>query len=217
MSEMERRALAIEELRVAQPEGKPAVIEGYAAVFNSPAEIRDMQGSFIEVILPGAFRESLESGEDILALAHHDQRAVLGRRSAGTLELREDERGLFFRIHPPDTQPARDLLVNIARRDIKGASFGFNVRAGGDSWKTGEGWMPVRSLRSVRLLDVSPVAFPAYHSTHVEAAFRSLAEWRSSESGAAEEKTAEVQATERQALDAAESRARELILIQKSF
>ena len=58
---MERRAAT--ELRAA---GRR--LEGYAAVFNSPARI----GSFTESILPGAFRGSLDKRADILALVDHD-------------------------------------------------------------------------------------------------------------------------------------------------
>jgi HK97 family phage prohead protease len=123
------------------------------------------------VIRPGAFAESLASGEDVIARFEHTQ--ILGRLSNGTLRLTEDARGLRFEIDPPDTQAGRDLLALLKRRDVKGASFVFRVRPGGDSWRR-EGETMVRELRSVKLVEVSPVSIPAYPAT--EAAARSMSD-----------------------------------------
>ena len=83
---------------------------------------------------------------DPLALLQHMPHLVLGRRSAGTLRLAEDARGLAFEIDLPDTTAARDLAVSVARGDIKGASFAFTVPPGGDSWAT-HGDTVMRELR----------------------------------------------------------------------
>ena len=56
------------------------VLSGYAAVFGVDTKI----GGFTERIAPGAFKETLASGRDVLALADHDQRAVLGCMKTGT-------------------------------------------------------------------------------------------------------------------------------------
>jgi HK97 family phage prohead protease len=134
-------------------------LTGYIAKFNSPTTI----GSFTEVIRPGAFRASLTSGVDILALADHDTSKVLGRTRSGTLELREDNDGLAFTLQMPDTQAGRDLIALAERGDIGGASFGFNVRDGGDVWNGNN-----RELRAVNLAEVSIVsAWPAYQDTEI--------------------------------------------------
>src|SRR5690606_5179958 len=96
---MERRAAY--ELRVAGTRQAPR-LEGYAAVFDAPSE--DL-GGFVEYVRRGAFARSLKSNHaDPLALVHHMPHLVLGRRSAGTLKLEEDDRGLRFEIELPDTQ-----------------------------------------------------------------------------------------------------------------
>lgn len=134
-------------------------LTGYVARFDSEARI----GSFTEVIRRGAFRASLDSGADILALADHDPTRVLGRTRTGTLELREDDNGLAFSLALPDTQVGRDLAALAERGDLGGCSFGFVVPSGGDSW-TGDR----RELRSVTLQEVSVVqAWPAYANTEV--------------------------------------------------
>ena len=68
-------------------------IEGYFAVFNSIYEIAP---GMTESVKPGAFSRTL--GGDIRALTNHDTTLVLGRTKAHTLELREDEHGLWGKI-----------------------------------------------------------------------------------------------------------------------
>src|SRR3546814_12849922 len=81
-------------------------LSGYIAKFNSPTTI----GSFTEVIRPGAFRSSLQSGVDILALADHDASKVLGRTQSGTLTLTEDDAGLAFALDKIGTASCRERV-----------------------------------------------------------------------------------------------------------
>lgn len=166
----ERRYLPATDMQVEERADKPAMIVGYAAVFNTLSEeLRMGERAFREVIRPGAFAESLASGRDILARNEH--RSVLGRLANGTLRLIEDQRGLRYEIDPPDTTDGQNLVKQIRRRDITASSFAFKVPQGGDAWRR-EGDKLVRELRSVELIDVSPVAEPAYPATDV--ALRSL-------------------------------------------
>lgn len=156
----ERRTLPMTEIRAAG-DGK---ITGYAAVFNQQSEL--LYGSFREVIKPGAFGGTLTN--DVRALWNHDTAYVLGRNTAGTLALAEDERGLRVEITPPDTQWARDLMVSIKRGDISQMSFGFQVKK--DSWSsTQDDGTQVRTLEEINLHEVSVVTFPAYPQTTVTA------------------------------------------------
>lgn len=159
---MEVRTLPLEELRIKNLEEK-RYIEGHAAVFDSWSETLGGIFPFKEKVRKGAFSQTIEK-DDIRALFNHDPNYVLGRNKAGTLELKEDETGLYVRIIPPDTQAARDLITSIERGDINQMSFGFTVEE--EKWDTVEG-IDVRELRKVKLFDVSPVTFPAYPSTDV--------------------------------------------------
>lgn len=130
-------------------------LEGYAAIFHSEARI----GSFVETILPGAFRAALAG--DVLALLDHDSGKVLGRTRSGTLRLSEDTRGLAFSLDLPDTAAGRDALALAERGDLGGMSFGFNVPKGGESWN-GER----RTLSTIGLKEISIIsAWPAYPDT----------------------------------------------------
>lgn len=141
-------------------------IGGYAAVFNSPA---DIGGHWIEVIAPGAFAETLRSGGDVLALYSHELERLLGRRSSGTLRVVEDAKGLAVEIDLPDTSDGRDVAVLVERGDLKGMSFGFVVTH--DEWdETQE--PPRRTIHAVDLREVTVTATPAYEDT--ELGMRSL-------------------------------------------
>lgn len=141
--------------RGAALEGRQLV--GLAAPFNSPTAIAD----FREQIAPGAFTRSLASGTDVLALADHDTTRVLGRTSTGSLELRETERGLEYRLNLPDTTIGRDLRELAQRGDLGGVSFGFRVVR--ESWQD-----ELRTLQEVELHEISIVqAWPAYPTTTV--------------------------------------------------
>jgi len=170
---MEERRYTPDEAHLEDRDGKPPVITGYAAVFNSLSqELPLNEGrTFREVIRPGAFAEALTDGSDVLARFEHAQ--ILGRTKNGTLRLSEDHRGLRYAIDPPDTSLGRDVVTLIKRGDIPYSSFAFKVKKGGDSWNRQSGSL-VREIRAVVLIDVSPVAQPAYLSTDV--AVRSLIE-----------------------------------------
>ena len=179
---IERRVFSVEELRVVRNEDDPdrmPTIEGYAAVFNRFSE---NLGGFVEKIDPGAFAKALKTS-DARALFNHDVNYVLGRESSKTLELKEDNSGLYMRVHPPDTQLIRDMVIApIERGDIKEQSFGFMIAPNGDVWSGGErgSKIPTRTITEVsRIFDVSPVTFPAYPDTKV--AVRSLESWKEKE------------------------------------
>ena len=142
--------------------------EGYAAIFDSPSEPLP----FIERIKRGAFNRSLKQARnDIKLLWNHDTSAVLGSTRAGTLKLVEDNRGLKVTGTLPNTTMGRDAAVLLKRGDVDSMSFGFSVPSGGDSWNEDGS---ERVLKSVRLHEVSIVAFPAYTSTAGTTSVRGL-------------------------------------------
>ena len=144
-------------------EGLP-MIEGYAAIFNSRSEnLGGRYWEYYEVILPGAFVETIGQ-DDVVANFNHNSDLVLGRNTAETLSMREDDKGLFVEIDTPDTTYARDLVQSIERGDIKGMSFAFTIT---DSYWKVEDEIEVMYLEKVKLYDVSVVTHPAYRETSV--------------------------------------------------
>lgn len=191
---LERRHIKLDKLEVrAGADGVPTKIIGHAAVFNSPAEIGSR---FREQIMPGAFSASI-GADDVRALFNHDPNYVLGRNTAGTLRMTEDSIGLAIEVDPPDTQWARDLMVSIKRGDISQMSFGFCALE--ETWDYAEDGSATRTLKKVRLYDVSPVTFPAYDDTDV--AVRSLEQFRQAHPPAVKPDEAGFARTQRARLD----------------
>lgn len=141
-------------------EGTEPVIACYFAVFNSPTELWP---GCIEQIAPGAFASSM--GNDVRALIDHDTRLVLGRTSANTLTLREDENGLYgeIKINPQDSD-AMNLYARVQRGDVNQCSFGFEITH--EDYVVGaDGQTCTWTLRDLILYEVSVVTFPAYEAT----------------------------------------------------
>jgi len=155
----ERRWVPGEVRLVEGADGKPR-IEGYAALFNVWSE--DL-GGFREIVRPGTFDETVEI-DDIRALKNHDVNLLLGRNKSDTLELANDETGLYYRIAPGNQSYTTDLIESIERGDCDQSSFGFRTLS--DRWGTEEE-EHIRELLKVKLYDVSPVTFAAYPQTSV--------------------------------------------------
>ena len=87
-------------------------ISGYAAVFydgDERSEFGLWEGAK-ERILPGAFARAISERDDARALFNHEPDKLLGRVSAGTLQLREDNRGLHYSINLGNTTIAKDVV-----------------------------------------------------------------------------------------------------------
>lgn len=139
-------------------------ISGYFAVFNSNYQLNSWES---ESIAPGAFAESL--GGDVRALTNHDTTLVLGRNTAGTLQLREDSHGLWgdILINPKDLD-AVNLYERVKRGDVNQCSFGFRIGAEEADFRD-DGTVHWTITRVDPLYEVSVCTFPAYEATSVNA------------------------------------------------
>ena len=143
-------------------DGENLTIEGYFAVFNSNY---DLGWGMSESIAPGAFTDTL--ADDIRALINHDTTLVLGRTSAHTLEIRQDEHGLWGKIQiNPNDQDAMNLYARVQRGDVSQCSIGFDILDEETEYR-GEDvhW----TIKAVKLWEVSACTFPAYEETAIAA------------------------------------------------
>ena len=150
------------EVRITNNGEKPR-IEGHFAVFNSNYEI---EKGYSESIAPGAFTDELHA--DVRALIDHESRLVLGRTIAATLELREDERGLWggIDINPNDTE-AMNLYARVQRGDVSQCSIGFRIID--EEVEEREDGTVHWTIKKVKLYEVSCCTFPAYEETEISA------------------------------------------------
>lgn len=151
-------------------DGEDLYIEGYFAVFNS---IYDIGYGMSESIAPHAFDNTIS--DDVRALINHDTTLVLGRTSAHTLELRQDERGLWGKIAiNPNDSDAMNLYARVKRGDVTQCSFGFDIIS--EDTEFSENGDVHWTIREVKLYEVSCCTFPAYEETSISARTRDLEE-----------------------------------------
>lgn len=150
-------------------DGEDLFIEGYFAVFNSNY---DLGMGMSESIAPGAFTNTL--ADDIRALVNHDTTLVLGRTTAHTLEVRQDEHGLWGRIQiNPNDQDAMNLYARVQRGDVSQCSIGFDILDEETEYRGEEvHW----TIRDIKLYEVSACTFPAYEETAINARTKDLEE-----------------------------------------
>lgn len=151
------------EFRAEQQDGK-RFIEGYFAVFD---DVYEMWEGASESIDPHAFDGQLE--RDVRCLIDHDTRLVLGRTKSGTLELRVDGHGLWFRVEiNPDDTDAMNLYARVQRGDVSQCSFGFRILD--EEYRLDEATGNVHfTIKKVQLFEGSVVTFPAYGATEAGA------------------------------------------------
>lgn len=133
-----------------------------------------------ETIAKGAFRDSLASGSDVLALYQHDQnQPPLGRLKNGSLSIQDTDDGLYFTVRlNPAVQYHKDIHALVKDGSIDACSFAFIVNPDGDKWtnetdERGQSYI-LRTVRSAKLLDCSLVLTPAYGNGATSAQARNV-------------------------------------------
>lgn len=161
-------------------ETKTEVIEGIAAKVNDRTLIGSEKWGFYERIEPGAFDDVLK--DDIRCLFNHDSSLILSRTKSGTLEVFVDEDGnLAYRSQIPNRSYALDLKDALESGDVDGSSFAFYVDE--VKWRFADENddldLDERTITKFsRILDVSPVTYPAYPNASSGIIKRSLDEWQ---------------------------------------
>lgn len=128
----------------AVPEGKNLFIEGYAAIFN-------VEDSYNDIILPGAFSKAIsgKEGKRIRLCYQHDMDDVVGK----IVEMKEDERGLWFKAKISNTTLGRDLAELISDEAINEISIGYMAAV----WEMDD-IRNIRKLKEVKLYEISFVS-----------------------------------------------------------
>lgn len=133
--------LRIQEIKAAG-DGAWAV-SGYVSTYDL-----DLGG---DIIKPGAFTKTLQSGHRVKFLYSHDRAQVLGTASS----LREDEKGLFGEFRISRTRLGEDIHTLLKDGAIDSFSIGYLPDDYEVDKKTG-----VRTLTDISLLECSLVSLP---------------------------------------------------------
>ena len=162
---MEQRILSMKDVKTRE-EGDKRYLEGYFAVFGETYQVFD---GWTETIERGAFARYLASGKDVKVLWNHDTNIVLGSTGNGTASLREDEKGLYGSVEINENdQDAVNAYARIARGDVNGCSFGFDI-ARQEEWWDDDGVYHTKLTEIDPLYEVSACTFPAYKATSISA------------------------------------------------
>lgn len=202
-AEKETRLINIEDFTIERRDDGTdgLIVEGYAAVFNSTA---DIGGYFEETIAPTAF-DGADMRDVPLKYNHSDVVPILARTRNKSLTLTVDNKGLRIRAELLDTTDGVDMYKRIKAGLIDKMSFAFTVKQ--DEWKYIEGGLDRRTiLQFDRIFDVSVVDVPAYDETSIFA--------RSKEIADAAEKTLLENKAERAAKPKLSETAQKIILLQ---
>lgn len=137
------------------PEGKNMFVEGYAAVFGN-------EDSYNDIIEKGAFTKTIQGkeGKRIKLCLQHDMDDVVGKIE----ELREDEKGLWFKAKISNTTKGKDLAILIEDEAINEISIGYQSIV----WEVDE-VRNVRLLKEVKLYEISFVTRAANEQAVVTA------------------------------------------------
>lgn len=120
--------------------------EGYGAIFGNKDSVND-------IIAPGAFTETLKKDGLPSLLLHHNSTVIPGAWT----DAYEDERGLYMKgALNLEVQAGREAHSLMKQKALKGLSIGYLTQDYHYDQTTG-----VRTLKKVKLLEVSIVTFPA--------------------------------------------------------
>ena len=163
------KEVRVTEIRANEPAGEKALIlSGRPVVYETPTVIKDIGGSYIEIVKRGALDGADLS--DVRLLVGHDATKIPLARTPKTMSLKLDEAGLTFEAALPDTEAGRAAYQAVERGDLRGMSYAFTVPDGGDSFDPKTNTRTITKIAKV--YECSLTAFPAYESTYVSAESR---------------------------------------------
>lgn len=147
------------------------ILRGYAAKFDSVSgELFRRSSGMREIIRAGFFRDALRQPETIHGLFNHDEKIVLGERTAGTMRIDEDKIGLPFEIQLSDSQFVRDVVVTpIMRGEVSGCSWRGYADIDFVEYDRKADVFELMPGGCTILKDVGPVTKPAYDTTEISA------------------------------------------------
>ena len=132
--------------------------EGYGSVFN-------VVDSYREIVLPGAFSESIEmhkeKGTAPALLWQHDSSMPIGVWES----MEEDQHGLKMRGRLAlSTQKGKEAYELLKMKAVRGLSIGFSIPKGGEEYDEDK---KVLNLSKINLWETSIVTFPANQAAQV--------------------------------------------------
>jgi uncharacterized protein len=131
---------------------KTGTVKGYASIFGN----KDSDG---DIVMPGAFKKSLNESKRQLHLYQHDPYRPLSSVRGGSLKLEEDPKGLNYESTITPTSWGQDVLKLIQDKVLNENSIGYQVVR--SQFSKAESKDRARELHEVRLHEISSVSWGA--------------------------------------------------------
>lgn len=177
------RSWALEDISI-QRSGDGRTVEAYAAIFDSPYEVRDQYGHYMEVIDRAAFNRTLNNGGPRAVCLFNHGLTVHGTPSDAysvpigvPLEIRADNRGLFTVTRYNAGADADRVLDAIRNGAIRAQSFRGRIFRSDPSrlpHSTPSAALPTVTRLELGLTDYGPTPVPVNDGAAI-LAVRSLA------------------------------------------
>jgi uncharacterized protein len=161
--QLELRTLTSSNYEIRESEAGEKYIEGYAIEWEKLSSQLGWWKRFKEKFQKGAFDDYLRTDNDTKFLLDHHHEDVLGRTIKGTLELKSDDKGLWYSLKVPNTTQGKDTLENVRNGNKEHISIGFKML--GEEWDESDENNIIRTVTKANLPEISLTAFPAYPDT----------------------------------------------------
>ena len=176
MTGLSTRVVALDDIQV-RAKGDGRTVEAYAAVFDSPTEVKDIDGHYLEVIGQRAFDRTLHNRGTRFGVFYNHARTIHGTPSEmgsvplGTpVQVRADARGLLTVTRYNKTHLADQILEAIRNGDITGQSFtGRFLQSHPDRgpWRARAGRLTTVTRKEIALVEYGPTPIPAYEDASI--------------------------------------------------
>lgn len=162
------RSFAFEDI-VIRSDGDGRTVEAYAAVFDTPAEIRDRDGHYNEILSRSSFDKTINDRGTNFGVFYNHAMTLHGTPDGNLsvpigvpLEVQRDERGVFTVTRYLDNPLADSVLDGIKQRAIRGQSFSGKMVRSIRTRATGRGALPTITRNEIAMREYGPTVFPVY-------------------------------------------------------
>lgn len=167
------RAYTFEDITI-RSDGDGRTVEAYAAAFNVPAEIRDRDGHYNEVLVPGSFTKTIAERGTNFGVFYNHGKTIYGTPDGNLsvpigvpIEVSQDDRGVFTATRYLDNPLADSILDGIKQRAIRGQSFSGRFIKSTRSAASTRGGLPTILRSEAAMKEYGPTVFPAYHEAMI--------------------------------------------------
>jgi HK97 family phage major capsid protein/HK97 family phage prohead protease len=171
-------------------------VSGYVNKTGQLSNVLGTSKKFVEKIAKGVFAQAIKNAQEVDFLAEHDAKKILSSTRNGSLQLRENDQGLYMTATITPTSWGKDYYELINSGILQNMSFGFRTIR--DSWEALGNGLHERTIEEMELFEVSVVKNPAYSQSTIaargidlieEVEIPSLAEYKKEEEKNKMEKT----------------------------